>query len=174
MATARALQHAREQPAFDLARSIRGATRSVGKGAVAQAAEIWRLRFGPGRLQPDEYYAFRLYDDALPFEEKARFMGRAMQTPLCLRVSRVEWFGIAHDKLATYALLQGLGLPVPETRALYSARRRFGAVPTMTEPAALVAFLRREATYPLFGKPATGMRSVAVAALARYDAEVTR
>jgi hypothetical protein len=68
-----------------------------------------------------------------------------------------------------YALLAGLGLPVPEARALYQGDGRFAAVPAFAEPEALAAHLRTEMRYPFFGKPVAGIRSIGVAAVERYD-----
>jgi hypothetical protein len=77
---------------------------------------------------------------------------------------------MVHDKLACYSLLAGLGLPVPETRALYHGGGRFAAVPVFADPAALAAHLRAGMRYPFFGKPVAGIRSIGVAAIERYDA----
>ena len=46
------------------------------------------------------------------------------------------------DKLVFYALIAGLGLPAPGTRALCHGGSRFAAVPVLAQPDALAAHLR--------------------------------
>ncbi len=165
------LQHTKIDAEFNLARSLHAAMARHGKSPWAQVLDIWRLRFGPGKLRPDEYYYYGLYDDRrFDLAEKLKFLGRATQDGIYRRCNAPEWWYIAHDKLVFYAILQGLGLPVPETRALYHAARRcFGPVPALPDPQALAAHLRQGMAYPFFAKPATGIRSVGVAAAEAYD-----
>jgi hypothetical protein len=97
--------------------------------------EIWRLRYGPGRLRPDEYYYYGLYDDRrFAFAEKVRFLGRTLQDQIIRQCNAAEWWFVAHDKLVCYGLLAGLGLPVPETRALYHGAGRFAACQPSPHP----------------------------------------
>jgi glutathione synthase/RimK-type ligase-like ATP-grasp enzyme len=164
------LQHAKIDAEFNLGQSLHAAMVRHGKSPWAQAMDIWRLRFGAGKLRPDEYYYYGLYDDRrFDFAQKRKFLGRATQVGIIRSCNDREWWQIAHDKLVFYAILQGLGLPVPQTRALYHAVRRFGAVPTLPDPETLAAHLRRSMTYPFFAKPVTGIRSVGVAAAEAYD-----
>jgi glutathione synthase/RimK-type ligase-like ATP-grasp enzyme len=176
MATAvEVIQHVKRDAEFNLPNSLQLAAAAHGKGAWAQIRDIWRLRFGPGKLRPDEYYAFGLYDDRrFSFEDKLRFLGRAVQERLIRQCNPPHWWLLAHDKLVFYALLQGLGLPVPATRAVYHPSRRFGTAMALADPAALAAYLRAGMTYPGFAKPATGIRSIGVAALEAYDAATDR
>ena len=165
------LQHAKIEPEFSLGYSLHTAMTRHGKSPWSQVREIWRLRFGPGKLRPEEYYYYGLYDDRrFSFADKARFLGRATQDRLIRQCNAAEWWFIAHDKLVFYGLLAGLRLPVPETRALYHGAGRFAAMPAFAEPVALAAHLRTGMRYPVFGKPVTGIRSLGVAAVERYDA----
>jgi hypothetical protein len=165
------LQHAKIDPEFSLGYSLHTAMTRHGKSPWSQARDIWRLRYGPGKLRPDEYYYYGLYDDRrFSFADKARFLGRATQDRIIRQCNAGEWWFIAHDKLVFYGFLAGLGLPVPETRALYQGDCRFAAVPAFAEPEELAAYLRTGMRYPCFGKPVAGIRSIGVAALERYDA----
>ncbi len=176
MATAvEVIQHVKRDAEFNLPRSLQLAASAHGKSPGAQVMDIWRLRFGPGKLRPDEYYAYGLYDDRrFGFADKLRFLGRAIQDRIIRRCNAPEWWLLAHDKLVFYALLAGLGLPVPATRAVYHASRRLGAAVALAQPAALAAHLRLGMTYPCFAKPVTGIRSLGVAALEAYDAAADR
>ncbi len=165
------LQHAKIDPEFSLGYSLHTAMTRYGKNPWSQVREIWRLRYGPGKLRPDEYYYYGLYDDRrFSFADKTRFVGRSVQDRIIRQCNLAEWWFIAHDKLVCYGLLAGLGLPVPQTRALYQCASRFAAVPVFAEPAALAAHLRTGMPYPFFGKPVAGIRSIGVAAVERYDA----
>jgi hypothetical protein len=169
-AAAEVIQHSKPQAALNLPDSLRHVTRQHGKSAGAQVREIWRLYFGPGKLRPDEYYYYGLYDDRRhSAAAKLQFLGRATQNRIYLACNASEWWFIAHDKLVFYALLAGQGLPVPQTRAVYHACRRFGTAVTLSGPEALAAWLRGDMVDPCFAKPATGIRSVGVAAIEAYD-----
>lgn len=67
--------------------------------------------------------------------------------------------------------MQGLGLPIPKTRAIYHSFRRVRGMHLLREPAALAAYLRQPSNYPFFAKPVAGIRSVGVAAAQNYSAE---
>jgi hypothetical protein len=169
-AAAEVLQHVQGTVEFDLPKSLRLAASGHGKSPWAQVREIWRLRFGPGKLRPEEYYYYGLYERRFAVEDQLRFLGRATQERIIRACNPLEWWLIAHDKLVFYGLLQGHGLPVPETRAVYHGGRRFGGATPLANPEALAAHLRDGLSYPCFGKPVTGMRSVGVAACEAYDA----
>ena len=165
------LQHVEIDPEFSLGCSLHTTMTRHGKSPWNQVREICRLRYGRGKLRPDEYYYYGLYDDRrFSFADKARFLGRSTQDRIIRQCNAPEWWFIAHDKLVCYALLAGLDLPVPATRALYHGAGRFAAVPAFAEPAALAAHLRTGMRYPFFGKPVAGIRSIGVAAVERYDA----
>jgi hypothetical protein len=173
-ATAEVLQHVKGEVGFNLPRSLRIAATEHGKSPWAQVREIWRLRFGPGKLRPDEYYYYGLYERRFAFEDQLRFLGRATQDGIYRACNALEWWLIAHDKLVFYGLLRGQGLPVPETRAIYHRGRRFDRATTLASPEALAAHLRGGLSYPCFAKPVTGIRSVGVAACEAYDAASDR
>jgi Sugar-transfer associated ATP-grasp len=176
MATAvEVIQHVKHDAEFNLPRSLRLAASGHGKSPGAQVTEIWRLRFGPGKLRPDEYYAYGLYDDQrFSPADKLRFLGRAVQDRIIVQCNELRWWLPAHDKLIFYALLAGQGLPVPATRAVYHASRGLGTAVALAQPAALAGHLRAGMIYPCFAKPATGIRSIGVAALDAYDAATDR
>jgi hypothetical protein len=57
------LQHVKIDPEFSLGYSLHAAMTRHGKSPWSQMREIWRLRYGPGKLRADEYYYYGLYDD---------------------------------------------------------------------------------------------------------------
>jgi len=170
MGTASALQHRTIDPNLPIDRGLRLAALRHGKSFLAQLREIWRLQRGPGKLRPAEYYYYRLYDDTkLSLVDKQQFIGQGLWQGIYRTCNPIEWWGFAHDKLTFYAFLQGFGLPHPITRAVVHPFRRALGLPLRT-PADLAGYLRRASSYPFFGKPVTGIRSVGVMAARAWDA----
>ena len=146
------------------------ARRDAGKPLLAQFREIVSLRRGAGKLDPDEYYQYRLYDDArFSWSQKAEFLGRRLENGLVPVLREDWWIGLAHDKLVTAALLRGLGYPTPEIYGVYHPWRAWGSAPTLPTRQALTAFLRSRGDQPLVAKPVTGMWGKHVLAIRRYD-----
>lgn len=160
----------KQDPPFDIASCLSGAVKRFGKKPVSQAVDMAKLAFGPGKLTAREYYAFRLYDDeTYSFVDKQRFLGKRAQDRILLRTVPIDWWSVAHDKLVFHGLLSGLALPVPRIQALYHPFRRFGTTPGLRTAEDLKRYLREEAHYPVFGKPVSGMYSVAVVSATGYD-----
>jgi glutathione synthase/RimK-type ligase-like ATP-grasp enzyme len=146
------------------------AKRDTGKGIVSQLAEIIALHYGIGQLAADEYYQYRLYDDRqYRWHEKKKFIGRALENGLIPILRERPWVGLAHDKLASYAFLKGLGFPVPDTYAIYHPFRSYGSVPVLRTFQALARFIRAELTFPFVAKPVAGMWGRHVWAVESYD-----
>ena len=73
------LQHTKIDPEFSLGYNLHTAMTRHGKSPWNQVREIWRLRYGPGRLRPEEYYYLLLLLLLL-------LLLRAVRQPaLCLR-----------------------------------------------------------------------------------------
>ena len=153
----------RSKSPLDFLSGIRKAKAS-GKSLGSLVMEIMRLRRGKGRLQPEEYFMYGLYDDErFTPEAKATFLG---QNNLMLESS---WTEIARDKPTFSALLRGLDLPIPETQAIVHPSRSFpGAVP-LRNGEDIARFLRSEAAYPIFGKPFDSVCSMGTAKITGYD-----
>jgi len=127
-----------------------------------------RLRFGAGKLMPDEYFEFELYDDRrFDAEAKRRFVGQWAKEAV-YRVNERKWRAVGDDKLVAYLIFAGLGAPHPKVLAVHH--------PTRTYPTRLLrtageteAYLRSEAPYPLFAKPADGGLAWSAYLLRGYD-----
>lgn len=134
------------------------ARRDTGKTLTAQAIEMLRLRYGVGKLAPDEYYQYRLYDDArFSWEAKQRFLGRSLENGLIPFLRATPWVGLANDKLIAETLFKGLGFPTPHSFAVYHPYRGHGDVPVLRAPDAMAAFIRNGMPFPFVAKPVTGM-----------------
>ena len=90
------------------------AKQDSGKSLAAQLVEILALRCGPGKLDADEYYQYRLYDDTrFTWRGKKAFFGKLMEQRLVPVLEATRWPGLVNDKLAMYAFFDGTGLPTP-------------------------------------------------------------
>jgi hypothetical protein len=143
-----------------------------GKSLLTQAIEITALRACIGRLAPDEYYQYSLYDDRrYDWAAKRRFFGRHWENALLAKLHSNSWVAIAHDKLVYYALIRQLGFPVPEIYAVFHPFRRYGAVPALQTTEQLAQFLRKHLRYPCIAKPVAGMYSHGIFGLQSFDLE---
>ena len=90
------LQHARIEPEFSLGHSLHTALTRHGKSPWSQARDIWRLRYGQGKLRPDEHHYYGLYDDRrFTLADKARVLGRHAQDRIIRQCTAAEWWFIA-------------------------------------------------------------------------------
>lgn len=158
---------------------IRGAVREHGKAAreasgkpiTSQIAEIMALRRGRGRLAPDEYYQYCLFDDQrYTWEQKREFLGRQLEYDLWELFGSWRWHAIANDKLVTHGLFLSMQLPTPQLYALFHPVRVFGSLPALRDGASLAAFLRSKVSYPFIAKPVLGMWGKDIYSVKELDA----
>lgn len=153
----------------------KSAEKRTGRPAAEMLVEAMSLLVAPLKLGPDEYFDLGLYDPRFTKEERKRFIGyrkiRKITNPVNQIVDRSS--RVIDDKLSCAAVLSGFGLGVTETQAL-AARPGAWPMPVLPSADALAEFLRRDARYPLFGKPKRASQSVGAASIDRYDAERDR
>ena len=146
------------------------ARRETGKSLTAQAAEMLALAWGVGKLHPEEYYQYRLYDDRrYNWAEKKRFLGRVWRKGLYYALGSADWGALAFDKLIWGQFFERLGFPVARTIAAYHPFRSLGDISVLRDHAQLEAFFRTGAPYPLFVKPIWGADGKGVAGVAGYE-----
>jgi hypothetical protein len=146
-------------PRIDIAAHVRAAAKQ-GRGGFGLGREIWRLHRGAGKLTMAEYFYYRLYDPALTFEQKSRFIGKQAQARMHLACNDRGWFAVAHDKLLFDTVMRGAGLPVPPLRAVYHPGSRRAPAALLADTDALERHLSDPASHPCFAKPIDGMFSV--------------
>ena len=156
-------------------RHARAIQHETGKSVGAQLAEVVRLRLGPGRLTPLNYFKYGLYDDRrFSWDVKREFIDWDIYR-LGGRVNDVEWRAVANDKLAFYAFLRGNGIRHPEVIAFYHpGGRRAGVARCLRTPEEVAAFLRAEMPYPFFGKPVTANYGSGASLVEAYDPAADR
>ncbi len=135
--------------------AIRQASRESGRPVRELFAEAIGLRLGIGRLGLLEYLDYRLYLNDLDAEQKSAFGGwRAQQLLERLLVDDYSRF-LSLDKLTMYALMRGLGFPIPELRAVYGLTRP-QSFTNLGSPEALADYLQDGRNLPVYLKPAFG------------------
>ncbi|HEX5472703.1 MAG TPA: sugar-transfer associated ATP-grasp domain-containing protein [Lacipirellulaceae bacterium] len=166
--TAFALETKKDDAGLKYLEWLRDAAAS-GKSLTGVVRDVASLLWGEGRLQPSEYFLYKLYDDdRFPPEVKKTFLGTDRLAQL-LSALDMPWPVIANDKPTLTALLRGNDLPIPETQAMRHADRAFPGAKALRNRSDVENFLRHEAQYPIFTKPTDGRCSLGVANLERYD-----
>lgn len=158
-------------PNLAIADCMRAVAREFDKPPMSQAKEFLRLGFAPGKLRPDEYFYFRLFEDCYDERLQRTFVGKRLEESLHQLTCQPGSWIVAHDKLTCYGVLQSLGYPVPRTRAVYRRGADFPGMVSIGDRDALAQALRGGLEMPYFGKPVRGIRSAGVLSVDAYDAD---
>jgi len=143
---------------LNIAECMAFASRHAGKSYLSMVREIFLLGRGFGKLSPEDYFYFRLYDDKkYDYAEKQRFLSDKRHTYVANKCNDVKWWAMADDKLIANIILKGY--PLPDLEAVFSARPRNGGVSVMHSAQEIEHFLMNGARYPLFAKPIYGVQS---------------
>ena len=151
--------------------------KAYGVSPFRQMRDIFSMRRGAQKLSGPEYYSLRLFDPAKSVENKRAFLGQAGINALNTSMNppvAVATRAFVGNKLLYTQLLTQLGIPTPKTQALVSGFRDAGQLPILRDAAAVAAFLRNEATYPLFGKPHHGSLSEGSVRIEARDGDTLR
>jgi hypothetical protein len=161
----------RSKPRLDILQSMHHAAREKHKPYGAQIREIGRLGVGDGRILPQDYYYYRLYDDSLyTADEKQRFLSEGISHRVLLKCCNIHWWAAADDKFLAAAILKGYGAPIPETQAVFSrTERNFRPAERLSSIEALSGFLSGNARFPLFAKPIGGVGSFGASVLRHFS-----
>ena len=157
-------------PVVNIPANLLGAL-SSGRRMASILGDVVMLRRGPGRLTPQEYFYYRLWDPALAAAEKRKFVGKQAQHPMHMACNHTRWYATAADKLLFHTVITGAGLPTPTLLGTTGSNRGPTGVPNLGNVALVANFLREPAHYPFFAKPIDGKYSLAVLSADAYDAE---
>jgi hypothetical protein len=155
-------------PNVDLSTNLQLALKA-GKKSSAIVREIGFLRLGPGKLTPEEFFWFRLWDTPLEKADKRRFVGKIAQHPMHVAAGTREWFAASADKILFQSIMDGVALPTPELIAITQVGRFVPQAPTITDAGELAEKLRDPSLYPLFAKQVTGKYSLSVLSADDFD-----
>jgi hypothetical protein len=140
-----------------------------GRSVASLLWEIISLWRGPGKLSPQEYFYYRLWDPSIPVAEKRRFVGKKAQHEMHMACNSQYWYGAAADKILFYTIMKGACLPVPDLIAIAAAGRSVPGIPNLVKSGSMAAMLRRPELYPLFMKEVAGKFSLSVISADAYD-----
>jgi hypothetical protein len=112
-------------PNVDIPRNLQAAI-SAGGRMTSILREVVSLRRAPGKLTPNEYFYYRLWDPALSAAEKRRFAGKQAEHQMHLACNDSGWYAAAADKLLFQILMAGSMFPVPPLLAVTQAGREPG------------------------------------------------
>jgi hypothetical protein len=144
---------------------------SARPGVFSILREMLALWRGPGKLTPQEYFYYRLWDPSIPLDEKRRFVGKHAQNAMHLACNSQYWYCAAADKILFHTIMSGAGMPIPDLIAISAEGRAIPGIPNLTDADALAALLRKPGLYPLFMKEVGGKYSLSVISAERYDLE---
>ncbi len=124
-----------------------------GKSVASQVVEMIALRRGKSKVNPEEYYNYRLYDDNFSLQDKQQFGGwQFKEKTMSFKDGRWDW--PMRDKILSQIYLEGVGLLCPKILAFCgNENRHLGLIPAYKPDQTLVEFLRDEIEYPFFCKP---------------------
>ena len=157
-------------PAVNIASNFSTALRA-GRKATDIASEVLAFRTGPGKLTPQEYFYYRLWDGQREWSDKRRFVGKIAQHQMHVATGAREWFAASADKILFQSIMDGVAMPTPELIAITQAGRFLPNAPTIADPAELAAKLRDPSLYPLFAKQVNGKYSLSVLSADSFDPE---
>ena len=156
-------------PPIDVPANVHAAL-ARGHRATGIAMETARLRFGPGKLTPQEYFYYRLWDERVALGPAKAFVGKMAQHPMHVAAGSREWFAASADKILFHSIMTSARYRVPQNLAITQIGRHLPDIPTMTDADDLASFLRDPSLYPLFAKQVAGKYSLSVVSADSYDA----
>ncbi len=150
------------------------AARMRGVSPVRIALEIIRRRLGRQKLHYQDYFLLGLHRPELSDDDRNAFVSESEASRLNSALAAPErhsYTGIASSKLLTELLLRGAGLPTSTTVAVARAGRVALPVKVLVGADEIDAFLRTDATFPLFGKPEDSSFGIGAASLIKREAD---
>ena len=156
-------------PPIDVPANVHAAL-AKGRRATGIAMETARLRFGPGKLTPQEYFYYRLWDEQVALGPAAAFVGKIVQHPMHVAAGSREWFAASADKILFHSIMTSARFCVPQTLAITQVGRHLADIPTIENADDLAQFLRDPSLYPFFAKQVGGKYSLSVVSADSYDA----
>ena len=156
-------------PPVNIPQSVQAAL-ATGRRASEIAAEAVALRFSPGKISPQEYFYYRLWDERVRLGPAKAFVGKMAQHPMHVAAGSREWFAASADKILFHSIMMSARYRVPQNLAITQIGRHLPNIPTMTDSDNLASFLRNPSLYPLFAKQVAGKYSLSVVSADSYDA----
>lgn len=137
---------------------------------LAQFRDLRQLRHLPGKLSTGDYYDLRLYEVAAQRpEDLPQYMGWRMNGELDRLFNEDPWRATANDKFLMYGLLQDMGVPTPNTLAVFSPTgRTLAGAEAFNDADSFIRYLQ-QITSPVFFKPNCGTYGRSAFAITGYE-----
>lgn len=168
----KALLQAPEKPSNPANSMIVRVARERGVSPFKQFAQIVSLCRKVNGLDADEYYGMGVFEPDLSASQRREFVGRKGNLRLNRSLTHMKApavRGVVGSKLMLEALLRDFGLPTTRTDAIFHPTDEYGARRVLRTVDDVADFIRKEAEFPLFAKPARGSLSVGSALLESFD-----
>lgn len=168
----KALLQAPEKPSNPENSMIVRVARERGVSPFRQFAQIVSLRRKVNGLDADEYYGMGVFQPEMSASQRREFVGRKGNLRLNRSLTHKNApavHGVISSKLMLEALLRDFGLPTTRTDAIFHSTGKYGARRVLRTVDDVAKFMRKEAEFPLFAKPARGSLSVGSALLESFD-----
>ncbi len=168
----KALVQAPEKPSNPANSLIVRVARERGVNPFTQFAQIVSLHRKVNGLDADEYYGMGVFEPDLSASQRREFVGRKGNFRLNRSLTHTKApavRGVVGSKIMLEALLRDFGLPTTRTDAVFHPTDGYGARPVLRTADDIANFIRKEAEFPLFAKPASGSLSVGSALLRSFD-----
>jgi hypothetical protein len=104
-------------PVIDFPRNLNAAV-TADRRMSSILGEVISLRRGAGKLTPNEYFYYRLWERHLTRQDKGEFVGKQAQQPMHIACNNIGWYATGADKVLFHTLMTGAGLPHPELLAV--------------------------------------------------------
>lgn len=142
------------RPQLQLIDALKMVSEEHGVSYATQIREIFALSRSHIKLQPEEYFYYRLFLADKDMEEKKRFIGKEMQRAIFLSCNHFLSWQVAADKLYFYSRMQAEGVPTPKNYALIHARPCTHICPVFIDRDSFEPWFFHEMPTPAFCKPA--------------------
>ncbi len=123
-------------------------------------SEYLKLLRGPGRMTLPEYVQYGIYDPALYYEERRRFITNTLHWPITHQCCDMTWQATTEDSWLCARILEGSGIFTPQTLAVIDrTERTYPSIRTIRTPSEFrdVAIAHVQDGAAIFGKENRGV-----------------
>ena len=123
---------------------------------------------GPGKLSKEEFFYYQLYVPEISSREVTAYLGKERQIEFHGICNSPYWIAVSQDKALLELVLNGAGLPVATSIAVFSDGPRFGSWERVKSKKQLLQFLAHT-QFPVFAKPIDGIFGIGAFKIVRKE-----
>jgi hypothetical protein len=147
------------KPSVNLGAALTRTAKLTGRSSLQVGRDVVRVMLTGQKLTPSEYFVQGAW-----LGRAGEFVGATSNLRLnesLVAAGKADLTALLHDKYLTGLVLEANGFPVPVLKAVSSAERSFGRVPTLTTADALAEWIGDGRNLPCFAKPVDGSMALA-------------